>query len=194
VRYFTIKTLADSGRGDYCYSNHTPDGIGTRWYRLANGVPFGDEYPETADDVRLRLGDDYPGLKLPSFIGNTARMLVVQEKAAATILSHNVGQVERLPFVLIDHKGRVHSRDYVFLNPLEQIECLNLEASEVRKSRKGEIKDVIKMVLDKNKERDFLDLFRLAEKPNVYLFSERVVSALEAGGSTNFVFDAVESR
>jgi len=194
MQYFNIDTIADAGGGEYCFSDHTPDGIDTRWYRLATGKPFGADYPADTDEVRLRLGDDYPGLKLPSFIGNTTGMLVVNSKTADTILSHKVGRTERLPFLLIDHKGRIHSRDYVFLNPLERIGCLNLELSEVRRSRKGEIKEVSKVVIDKTKQPDLIDLFRLAEEPNVYLFSETVVAALRKAGGTNFVFTAVESR
>jgi hypothetical protein len=196
MRFFTIDTIADGGVGDYCFTDHTPDGLETNWYRLATGVPFDDEYPYPAspDDVRLRLGDDNLGLKLPSFIGNTSGMLVVDNKTADLIVSRRVGEIERLPFVLVNHKKRIHSRDYVFLNPLEKIECLNLEQSKVRRSTKGEVLEVTKIVLDRSREKDLPDLCRLGEEPSVYLCSETLVTALEEAGCTNFVFNPLSAK
>jgi hypothetical protein len=191
MRYFTINTIAAGSGGKYCFTDQTPDGI-TGWYRFTKGEPFGDAYPDNAGDVGLRLAADARGLQLPSLIGNTIGMLPVDAKTAATIAAHNVGRMEQLPFMLIDHKGRVYSRDYVILNPLERIDCLNLEASQVRRSYKGEIREVTRIVLDKTKEGELIDLFRMGEEPSVYLFSEVLTSALEKAGSTNLRFRPVE--
>jgi hypothetical protein len=111
--------------------------------------------------------------------------------AADIVLAHEVGRTERLPFLLLDHKGRVYSRDYVFLNPLQRIECLNLDHSEVRRSKKGEIKDVNKPVLDAARIEGAPDVFRLAEEPNLCFFSAVVVAKLNLAGCTNFVFTEV---
>jgi len=192
MRYFRINTLADVGSGDYCFSDRTPRGIATRWYRLATGVALAKDYPANPDEVTLQLGDDFPGLKLPSFLGNTSNMLVVLQSVADLILSQRVGHTERLPFVLLDHQGRVHSHDYVFLNPLERVACLDLAQSQVRRSKKGEIKDVHRAVLDPSRIEGALDLFRLAEEPNVYLFSVALVQRLQDAGACNFVFAEVE--
>jgi hypothetical protein len=191
--YFTINTLGDTEHEEYCFTDNMPEGLGVRSYRLAKGVAFGTEYPADIDEVRLRLGEDYLGLKRASFLGNTSGFLPVDAKTADIILSHKVGTIERMPFLLIDHKGRVHSRDYVFLNPLERIDCLNLDLSVVRRSKKGEIKDVKNVVLQKASVPN-LDLFRLGELSDMYLFSSALVDALTSAGCTNFVFDAVESR
>ena len=194
MQYFRLDPLADYGRGEFCFTDDTPNGIATSWFRLAKGEPLEASYPSDQEQVTLKLGDDYPGLRLPSFIGNTAGMLIVNRPTAAVIQEARIGKVECLPFVLLDHKGRAHSNDYVFLNPLERIAALNLEQSEVRRSRKGEIKDVTKMVLDARKVELFLDLFRLAEDSTFYLFSEQLVTALKEAGATNFAFVPVETR
>jgi hypothetical protein len=191
MQYFSINTLADYGGGEYCFTDRTPVGIATRWYRLATGVEFGKDYPEDTDEVKLQLGDDYRGLKLPSFLGNTSNMLPVMGSAADIVLAHKVGRTERLPFLLLDHKGRIYSRDYVFLNPLERIECLNLERSEVRRSKKGEIKDVNRPVLDAARLERAPDVFRLGEEPNLCFFSSVVVAKLKQAACTNFVFTEV---
>jgi hypothetical protein len=193
MRYFTINTNGAGSGGDYCFTDQTPDGV-TGWYRFLKGDPFGEKAPASGDEVTLRLAADAPGLKLPSLIGNTINMLPVDTKAAATILAHHVGRVEQLPFLLIDHKGRVYSRDYAILHPLERVECLNMDASQVRRSYKGEIKEVTRVVLDRTKEDALFDLCRLGEEPSVYLFSETLVEALEKIGATNFRFQPVESQ
>ena len=194
MQYFRLEPLADYGRGEYCFVDDTPDGIATRWHRLASGLPFDNEYPTDPAEVTLKLGADYPGLRLPSFIGNTPGMLVVSSAAADVMQAANVGRMERLPFTLLDHKQRVHSRDYVFINPLERRDALNLEHSEVRRGRKGDIRDVTTMVLDRTKEHEFIDLFRLGEDPSFYLVSETMVTALRQSGATNFNFIPVEAR
>ena len=153
MKYFSLDPLADFGAGDFCFTDKLPDGIGVRWYRLADGDPFGADYPADPGAVTLRLGDDHRGLKLPSFIGNTGNLLIVDRATADAILAMRTGQIEVLPFVLLDHRGRVHSQNYVFLNPLERIACLNESESVLRRSSKGVLKEVKKPVLD-SAERD----------------------------------------
>ncbi|HXD18657.1 MAG TPA: DUF1629 domain-containing protein [Vicinamibacterales bacterium] len=191
--YFTFSTLGDTDHEEYCFSDNTPDGIDIRAYRLSKGLAMGTDYPADSGEVRLRLGEDYPGLKRASFIGNTGGFLAFDRKTADVILSHNVGRVERLPFVLLDHKGRLYSRDYVFLNPLERVDCLNLDLSVVRRAKDGEIRDIKKLVL-KAVATPELDLFRLGERPRIYLFSSVLVAALKAVKITNVVFTPVELR
>ena len=192
--YFSLSPLADFGSGEFCFTDHTPDGIGVRWYRLARGEPFGVDYPADKATVMLRLGDDYRGLKLPSFIGNTANMFIVERATANTILAMRTGQIEMLPFVLLDHKGRVYSDNYVFLNPLERIACLNEPESVVRRSSKGVLKEVKKPVLAAAKEASMLDFFRLGELPSIYLLSESLVFALDRQGCTNLSLSKVPLR
>ena len=194
MNYFSLNPLADFGAGDFCFTDETPDGIGLRWYRLAQGEPFGSDYPTDTATVTLRLGADYRGLKLPSFVGNAANMFIVDHATANAVLATRTGRIEVLPFVLLDHKGRVHSRDYVFLNPLERITCLNEPESLVRRSDKGVVKDVKNPVLDATKQASMLDFFRLGEHPWIYLLSDTLVSTLHRQGCTNLALSEIPLR
>ncbi len=187
MRYFTLNTLGDVDRSGWAFTDRTPEGIGTRWHRLATGVALESDYPRDADAVRLRLGDDFPSVKLPSFLGNTANLLAVDRVAADILVSFSTGRTERLSFVLLDRDEQVLSREYAFVNPLERIAGLNLDRCTVRRSKKGVIKEVKRAVLDRRKGDQLGDLFRLAEEPNMYVLSERVVAELEAQ-CTNFTF------
>ncbi|MDZ7591860.1 MAG: hypothetical protein U5L05_14530 [Rubrivivax sp.] len=149
------------------------------------GEAFDGTYPADAGAVKLRLGEDYRGLRLPSFIGNTDGVFPVDRSTAKIIVASDTGRLEILPFVLLDHKGRPYSDDYVFLNPLERIDCLNEAASEVRRSTKGALRAIKRLVLDAAKAPMLRDFFRLGEKPNTYLLSETLVQRLREAGSTN---------
>jgi hypothetical protein len=166
------------------------EGMGKRSYRLSDGVSFRADYPKNAAAVSLRLGDDYPGLKLASFIGNCGRLFIIDNRTSEIVLAQQVGNVEKFAFVLLDHKGRVYSRDYCFLNPLEHRQCMDEQRSDVLRTSKGTIMRVRKLVLTKSRLPP-IDLFRLAEQPSIYLLSERLVQALRDNGCTNFVLNEV---
>lgn len=189
MEFFVLDTLADHGAGDFCFSNNSPDGIGLKSYRLSGGMPLSKDYPEDPWEVGLKLGADYPGLKLPSFVGNTGRLMIVHRDIASAIQDHDVGEIEVLPFTLYDHKQRVYSRDYVFLNPLGEVDCINYELSKIEYSKKGKIQWIEKLVLDKKKAKGYCDLFRPKGKSNMYIFSEKLVDKLKYMHSSNFFFE-----
>ncbi len=190
--YYSIDMLADRGEGGYCFTDRLPDGIGLQTYKLSGGIPIAKDYPENPFDVELHLGEDYPGLALPSFIGNTGRLLVFHKDAAETVRKFDIAETEILPFSLYDHKNRVYSKDYVFLNPLRIVDCVHHNLSEIKYTKKGKLLKINKLVLDEKKLKDAPDLFRLEDKPNVCLFSASVVDALQAGGFTNFHFGKID--
>lgn len=190
MRFFRLHPLADAGTGDFCFTDETPDGIGARWSRLHDGKPFGHDYPAGA--VTLRLGKDYRGQRLPSVLGNTSNLLCVDHATAAVMLAARSAPIEVLPFTLLDRQGRPCSDDYVFLNPLARVACLHEQASELRLSRKGELKDIPQLVLDGARLDAAPDLFRLGELSSIYVVSETLVAALAANGSSNLAITDAE--
>jgi hypothetical protein len=194
MKLFALETLADGGEGAFCFTNKLPKGIGPATYRLADGVSLHERFPGGIPEMSWALGDDYPGLALPSFLGNTGGFLAVHRDAAKIIESHRCGDLEVLPFTLLNHRGRVHSRDYVLLNPLGGVDCLDLAASVISRARSGKILGIDTIVLSSEKLRDPRDLFRIQEDPSCYVLSERLVGALSAAGCTNFVTAPLEQR
>jgi hypothetical protein len=191
MKYFLLHPLGDQTKEDYVFTDNGPKGV-IDSYDLIVGVRVADEYPDGIGETTLKLGDDYPGLDLPSFIGNTHRLLIVDKASAALIKSHDVGEIEEIPFALLNHKGRVHSRDYVFLNPIGTLDCLDLKKSEIEYHDDGEIRSVTKLVLDPAKLVGVRELFRPAQDPDRYIFSEKLVTALQEHQRTNFVFRELE--
>jgi hypothetical protein len=191
MRFYLLDTNGDLSKEDYCFSDNEPVPIGS--YDLISGARLADEYPAGLDKVTLKLGDDYPGLELPSLIGNTDNMLIVHRDLAAAIRSHEVGEVELLPFTLLNHKGRVHSTEYVFLNPVGTRDCLDMERSECKRHKSGKIMAMLKYVLSRKKLKDAPNLFRPQETPARYIFSGELVDALRKRKFTNLVFEELET-
>jgi len=190
MKHSRLDTLGDLSKQEYCFTDNEPDPIDS--IDLITGDRVADEYPEGINDVTLQLGEDYPGLELPSFIGNTDSMLIVSREAVDVIQTHDVGEMEVIPFKLINHKGRVHSDDYVFLNPIGARDCLDMDKTECKRYDDGEIMKITKYVLSETKLEGAPHLFRVREKPGNYICSDFLIAALAEKGCTNFVYEELE--
>jgi hypothetical protein len=191
MKYFLIDCLGNYRNEDYCFTDKGPKGV-MDGYDLLVGTRVADEYPDGLGETTLKLGEDYPGLELTSFIGNTSTMLIVKHETATFIQTFDVGEIEVIPFTLINHKGRVHSRDYVFVNPLGSVDCLDMNKTEKKLHDDGSIMKITKFVLAASKLAGVRHLFRLKEDLTQYVFSEALVTALRERGCTNFVFEELE--
>ncbi|WP_437274745.1 hypothetical protein WME90_26200 [Sorangium sp. So ce375] len=191
MRFFLLNTLADHGRGEYCFMSEEPQGVGPSTYRLARGEPLRGKMTE-ATVLTWSFGKDYPGLKLSSFLGNTGRYLAVHRNVAEIVQRHRAGELEVIPFVLHDHRARPRSEDYVFLNPLGSTDCLDTTRSVIKRARSGNVIDVPKMVLERGKLAGAPGLFRVREIPSRYVFSGALVDEIAAQRFTNFVFNEIE--
>lgn len=193
MRFFKLRTLGQNDDMDLCFVSGEPEGdVGT--YDLSEGSRLKDEYPNGFGETTYQLDDDHPGLLLTGFIGNTDRLLICSTEAKDVILAHDVGEVEVVPFTLLNHRGRVHSRDYVFVNPVGAVDCLNLPACDIFRHRSGKIGRVRRFVLDAAKVEGARDLFRPEESRGTYILSEKLVSAIQEKKLTNFVFQELEVK
>jgi hypothetical protein len=187
--FFTISTLADSGSSGFCFLDTLPGGIGPASYLLSEGESLAEDYDDSAS---WKLSNAYPGLKKPSLIGNTCQILVFHREVADVVRAHNVGDLEIWPFTLLNHRGRVHSTDYVFVNPIGSIDCLNIEHTRFDRRDDGSVFNIDHIVLDKHKLTDAPDLFRICEDPTIYVISERLANAFAEKGFTNIVLQELE--
>lgn len=189
MKFYLLDTNAGGASQDLCFTDNEPKPIGS--FHLCTGTRQAEAHPEGVGKVTLQLGDDYPGLELPSLLGNTDSMLAVKRDVADVILAHEVGEVEQLEFVLLNHKKRPHSKDYVFLNPIGTQDCLDLTKSKCVTSRNGKIIRVTEFVLASSKLAKLPQLFRPKESPGSYLLGEKLVKALRATSFTNLSFTEV---
>ncbi|MBU6954792.1 imm11 family protein [Hahella sp. HN01] len=191
MKYFLFHTLGDTSNEDYCFTSDTPEGGVDSWDLIA-GYRIADEYPDGIEKTVLRLEEEYPGLVLASYIGNPDRMLVFRKDAAKIIIDTNQSETEVIPFTLLDHKGKTRSEDYVFINPVGTVDCVNWKESICTRDSEGNIETYEKLVFSKEKLDQRPNLFRIRFDTSLYLFSETLVNALLEKNHTNLVFKDIE--
>lgn len=159
---------------------------------LLQGTPAKPEMERVEEDfLELEMNEVRGGLELPDYVSNTNTVLPLRKACAEAIVTNfEVGEHELLPAKLINSKERVHSDDYVVLNPLGRVDALNTELSDMD----GDEDDPTVQVMgkwcayaEKIPERD---LFRIRGVTG-YIFSERLVEFIKTQGYTNFAFKPV---
>lgn len=183
MQFFRLQTLGDLNDPELALTEGPPEGMELRSYCMARGKRATPFYPAEA---KLFLMEDRPGIKLSSLVGNTDRYLIVHRDVKEVIAAHCQGlEVEYLPFNLYDHRKRLYSRDYLFINPIGTQDCLDPVASEVKLGPEGGVIHVARHVLDPKKSPHLPPLFRPKEEPSVYIVSEPLAHALKDKGFTN---------
>lgn len=187
MQIFLLEDIETDGR--YCFVDPV----------LSCGADISEGYPATPENERLGLDvldlpmdEDEGGLELPDYVSNTDNMLILRRACAEAIIAgFAVGEHELLPTRLINEKQRVHADDYVILNPLGKIECIDRERSDMYQGPD----DLWVNPWGTWYVRGALvptdrDLFRVVGVRG-YFFSERLASFIEARGFTNFRFQPV---
>ncbi|MDG9668056.1 hypothetical protein ONV78_09955 [Hahella sp. CR1] len=191
MKYFLFNTLGDTSNDGYCFTSDTPEGGVDSWDLIA-GYRIADEYPNGIEKTVLRLEEEYPGLVLASYIGNADRMLAFRNDAAKVIIDINQNETEIIPFTLLDYKGKVRSEDYVFINPVGAVDCLNWKKSICTRDNEGNIEIYEKLVFARESLEHTPHLFRIRFNSSLYLFSELLANTLLSKGHTNLIFNDIE--
>ncbi len=96
---------------------------------LLKGVPLAEKWP---DNVTFSMSPQYKkDIKLSdNLFGGSYRVVSGRVKEALTPLAGN-SKIEFLPVSILNHKGRTASNDYFIMNPLDVIDCIDLEKAGV---------------------------------------------------------------
>ena len=168
-----------------CVLDDVPTGLGVKYARLSLGQAIAAEWPA---DASIPMADDRTGIKLGSLIGNTQSFLLLHRDVKDLIAAEHDRRggnwpIEYLPFTLINHKGRAHSKDYFVVNPIGPRDCINHKLSKIEyfKGNKDKVVDIDRLVLDPEKLREAPPLFRVKQDPWKYVFDDALKKALERG-------------
>jgi hypothetical protein len=149
---------------------------------MARGESVAAGFP---DDFAVRMDEDTPGFQLPSLLGNTIGLLMVQRAIKDVIESINPGPCEYLPMQVFDHKGRLASADYWVVNPLGTLDAIDPDASDVlRVGSRAKLREL--PVLLRSKLDGAPDLFRVPEDVSLQIMSGRLFDALADLEPSNF--------
>ncbi|MFY0526213.1 hypothetical protein ACN28I_24785 [Archangium gephyra] len=190
MRFFELETLGNLNDSELGLTDGPPEDMELRSYCMAFGDSARRFYPKEA---KVSLREDHPGIKLSSLLGNTNSYLIVHSEMKELIAAHCQGvEVEYLPFDLYDHRKRLYSRDYFFINPIGTHDCLDPAASGVKIGPEGGVIHVARYVLDPKKSANLPPLLRPKEEPSVYIVSEPLAQALKDKGFTNVYLKPLE--
>ena len=195
MKWYALDVLGDVDDpmyDEYVFVEDAPDLGGAKWTRLKKGRALGSTYPDPPLAATLQASAARGGLAEPSFIANTNRLLAVRGEFADLIEDACTGELERLPFTLLDARGATKSTDYVFLNPIGTFDCVDRERSSLVVRPDGKIGRVESIALAGSKLDGAPDLLRPDEAPGWFVFSARLVASLSEAGATNFRFDELE--
>lgn len=194
-RYFRLLSMGNDQDKRLAFLDTEPIELAEHGYRLAIGESMADLYPAV---VRMAMQPESPGLKLSSLLGNLMGYLIV-DTPMKRVLADAVGpdsSVEFFPFQLINHKGRLHSTNYVIVNPVGHVDCLDHGASQITyaPSDPGVCLSVERYVLDGTRLDPSRRLFRLASTPREYFIDEGIAAHLQSIGASNVFLDEVDVR
>ncbi|MDG9669603.1 hypothetical protein ONV78_17835 [Hahella sp. CR1] len=179
---------------DYCFIDFPPKEIHLQSWRLMEGAPISEVYPE---DIGVTMSNEYPGRVLTDFIANVELCLIVSKAVKKTMEKVNQGPIEFLPLWIYNHKSRLESKDYFYVNPLGAYDVLDLNKSGVDYYEDSEkVVSVDWYVLSRKKlnQPNLPDIFRIKEWPKAYVISQRMLEALQAmnPAPVNLVVEKIE--
>jgi hypothetical protein len=194
ARYFLLHPMGNDQDKSLAFLDVEPPELGEHGYRLAVGKTMQPFYPSS---VRFQLQPESPGIRLEDLLGNLMGYLIVREGVKRTI-EENVAAdgVEFFPFVLVNHRRRVHATNYWIVNPIGSIDCVNRDGSEIVYSVSSpEIPlEIKKFLFDERRLDPSRHLFRVPDDPRQYFISEKLAALLQDRGVSNLFVEEIETR
>ena len=127
-KFYSIKTLGNAANPklaqieDYVVGQEMDD------WRTKYGHPAKKGWPSDATIVLRKTS----GRTLTDLLGTIKNTVFASPALREVIARHCKDvEIEYLPFELVDHRQRTISKDYVIVNPLGTLDCLDVEASDI---------------------------------------------------------------
>lgn len=182
MKVFICKSQATDKK--FCYVSRHISALSSPLARGLPLTPLMEEYGESRVD--LTLDEDRGGLELPDLVGNRLNYLILRNTVASALAKKfDFGPCEQAPVALINKKKRVHSADYVVVNPQGQLDVLDPERTELDGSGELFVKIFGKWALKPDAIPTDRDIFRVKGLPAGYFFSERIVDFIRGQKYTN---------
>lgn len=159
----------------------TLKGIDSQWaVDISAGRVLREEFP--SDDAYFEMNPERPKeVKLGEQHYNFERMVVIGARLSQFVRDLNEPSVHLLAVKILDHKGRVASRDFNIVHTAQVIDCLDPKAS---KAVWNPIDPSLMMSWGNLKlkagKHDFPKLFRVKQIPSFTFVREDVAQAIEA--------------
>lgn len=116
--------------------------------------------------------------------------VVISKRVRAFLEGEAVENVEFLPITIVNHKGRIASKDYFILNPLQSVDCIDMGASQAEKDSldPGMIQGVNQLVLREDAVPKDAMVFRTKYWPGKILIRRDLADRMNEAGLTGLYF------
>lgn len=161
-------------------------------YQLRKGISRFEGFPGSAS---FSMNPDYPhDTVLTDNLMNTSMMKIISRRVKEMLEQNGVQKVEYLPVTIINHKGRVASRDYFILHDIDPIDCLDKDKCGATMSPVDpeSIDRVERLVLDDAKVDITREIFRPKYFPALTLVSRELAAAIDSKGFTGVSWKELE--
>jgi len=161
----------------------TLSGVERDW-ELREGLTRTKSFPETAT---FEMNPEFPdNTLLADNLRNTASAIVASNGLKRYLESQAGPKVEYLPVTILDHRGKVASRDHFIVHPIDPVDCLDLKKCQPTWNRiqKTWINRVRHLVLQEDKVPADRFLFRPKAFHRVILVRRELAEAIERKGFT----------
>ena len=182
IKFFIWRASYEEG---FCVLQ-SPEGI-EKAYQLNRGIARAEGWPS---DVVCRMDPEYPkDIQLADNLYGTL-YIVISNRIKQLLLSEIVSKVEFLPVSIRNHKGRIASKDYFIMNPLDVVSCIDLDKSFVRWNhiKNDLINSCNQLVLNEDIIPESCKVFRPKFLPTEILISDELVEKLKNANFTGLNF------
>lgn len=102
-------------------------------YLLSTGVSMLQDWPA---DAGFHMNPDFPhDTLLVDNVRNIEDEIVVSERLKVFLEANALANIEYLPVSVFDHKGKLVVGRYFLVHPLDPVDCLDLDACEIKWSK-----------------------------------------------------------
>ncbi len=159
---------------------------------IKRGRPRLDGFPA---DAYFEMNPDYPkDVNLEDVIVNRERMRLISPAFATFLQEHALNNTEFLPVTIKNHNGGTASDEYMIASPLDVIDCIDKDASNVmwNKIDKNLIAGVYELVFNEDAIPEDVKILRPKHLEMFVFIREDIVEAIEEAGFTGNKFYPVD--
>jgi hypothetical protein len=157
-------------------------------FLLMEGVPLLKQWPE---NVACEMSPQYPkDIRLTDNLYGCDYPVVSQRLKEQIAVLAGAGEVEFLPVSILNHKGRVASKDYFMLNPVGNVDCIDTEKSGAKWNAIDTtvISHFKRLVLKADAVPAGVGVFRPTHRTRTILLRRQVADRLSSDGFTGLCF------
>lgn len=152
-----------------------PSSIQKTW-KLTEAVSMYEDFPPDAEfPIDPQRGD-----LLPDIVPNVFNVLIVSSRIRSIFTEEAIDDIEYLPLIILDKKGRVKSDTYCVANLIGSVDCLDVANSIYKDDslEKGQIRSIHRLNLLHQQIPQDIRLFRLTQRRYMFLIRNDLLKKL----------------